>query len=162
MACCGLDSPCKLESNPEVVRDPPIRIHSAKQFRGKECLSLLVHFSFVQPRPGTRQPVLAIMHSSSVRMTRIVTRLAATEITVSFAACLFTAAARLILRLCTGGRGQKLLPTVVAAKVERLSLAFSVKSGCFIHGHSANGVFGHGFRVFHGPVPCRVVVVPVL
>jgi hypothetical protein len=57
----------------------------------------------------------------------------------------FTAASRLCLRLGTGGRGQKLLPTVVAAKVERLSIAFDVEGVRFIHGHSADGVFGHGF-----------------
>ena len=64
-----------------------------------------------------------------------------------------TAASRLVLRLSTGGRGQKLLPTVVAAKVDRLSIAFGVESGCFVHGHAADGVFGHGFRFIHGHVP---------
>ena len=39
-----------------------------------------------------------------------------------------TTAARLFLGVCAGGRGQKLLPTVVAAKVERLSIAFGVES----------------------------------
>jgi hypothetical protein len=78
-------------------------------------------------------------------MTQTVARLAAAEIRPSFAAFLSTAASRLVLRLSTGGRGQKLLPTVVAAKVERLSIAFGVKSGCFVHGHSADKVFGHGF-----------------
>jgi len=53
-----------------------------------------------------------------------------------------TAAARLGLRLSAGGCGQKLLPTVVTAKIRRLSIAFGVKSGCFIHAHSADGVFG--------------------
>jgi hypothetical protein len=71
---------------------------------------------------------------------------------------LSTAASRLVLRLSTGGRGQKLLPTVVAAKVDRLSIAFGVESGCFVHSHSADGVFGHGFRFFHGHVPFLVVV----
>jgi hypothetical protein len=62
-------------------------------------------------------------------MMRTATRLAAVEITPSFAAFLSAAASRLALRLRTGGCGQKLLPTVVAAKVERLSLAFGVESG---------------------------------
>src|SRR5664280_1523324 len=75
---------------------------------------------------------------------------------------LSTAASRLALRLSTGGRGQKLLPAVVAAKVERLSIAFGVESGCFIHGHSADGVFGHGFRFLHGHVSFLVVVVIAL
>ena len=71
----------------------------------------------------------AIISSTSARMTRTPTRQSTTEITPSFAAYLSTAASRLAIRLRTGGRGQKLLPTVVAAKVERLSLAFGVESG---------------------------------
>jgi len=57
------------------------------------------------------------------------------------------AAARLTLRLGTGRRGQKLLPTVVAAKVECLSIAFGVECGGFVHGHAADGIdcFGSGF-----------------
>jgi hypothetical protein len=47
---------------------------------------------------------------------------------------------------------------VVAAKVERLSVAFGMESGCFVYGHSTDGVFGHGFRFFHGHVPFLVVV----
>jgi hypothetical protein len=74
---------------------------------------------------------------------------------------LSTAASRLSVRLSTGGCGQKLLPTLVAAKVERPSIAFGVESGCFVHGHSADGVFGHGFRFFHGHVPFLVDVVTV-
>src|SRR5664279_4111417 len=70
-----------------------------------------------------------------------------------------TAASRLAPRLSAGGRGQKLLPAMVAAKVERLSIAFSVESGCFVHGHSADGVFGRGFHFIHGCVPFLVVVV---
>ena len=58
-------------------------------------------------------------------------------------------------------RGQVHLPAVVAAKVERLSIAFGVESGCFVHVHSADGVFGRGFRFFHGHVPFLVVVVTV-
>ena len=61
-----------------------------------------------------------------------------------------TTAARLSLGLRVVGRGEKLLPAVVAAKVERLSIAFGVESGGFVHGHSADGIFGHGFRFFHG------------
>lgn len=55
---------------------------------------------------------------------------------------LSAAASRLTLGLGAGGRGQKLLPAVVAAKVERLSIALRLKSGGFVHGHSADGVFG--------------------
>jgi hypothetical protein len=72
---------------------------------------------------------------------------------------LSTAASRFTLQLVTGGRGQKLLPAVVAAKVERFSIAFGVESGGFVHGHSADGVFGHRFRFFHGHVSFLVVVV---
>jgi hypothetical protein len=67
----------------------------------------------------------------------------------------------IVLLLSTGGRGQKLLPTVVAAKVERFSIAFSLESGCFVHGHSTDGVFDHGFRFFHGHAPFLVDVVTV-
>jgi hypothetical protein len=74
---------------------------------------------------------------------------------------LSTAASRLVVGLGTSGRGQKLLSAVVAAKVERLSIAFGVESGCFVHVHSADGVFGHGFRFFHGHFPFLVVVVTV-
>jgi hypothetical protein len=45
----------------------------------------MVQFSF-QPRPRTRQTVLAIMSSSFVRMTRTATRQVAVEITAAFAA----------------------------------------------------------------------------
>jgi hypothetical protein len=83
------------------------------------------------------------------------------EITPVFTSHLSTAASRLILRLIADGRGQKLFPTVVAAKVERLSLAFGVESGRFVHGHSADRVFGHGFRFFHGHVSFFVVVVAI-
>jgi hypothetical protein len=74
---------------------------------------------------------------------------------------LSTAASRFALRLGTGGRGQKLLPAVVAAKVKRLSIAFGVESGGFIHGHSADGVFGHGFRFFHDHVSFLVNAITV-
>jgi hypothetical protein len=95
----------------------------------------------------------AIIHSSSGRIATTATRLAAAEITPALAAFLSTAASRLALRLGTGGRGQKLLPTVIAAKIEPLSIAFGVESGCFFHGHSGDGVFGHGCRFFQGD-PC--------
>ena len=72
---------------------------------------------------------------------------------------LSAAASRLFLRLSTGGCGQKFFPTGLAAKVERLSIAFGVESPCFVHGHSADGVFGHRFRFFHGHAPFLVVVV---
>jgi hypothetical protein len=58
---------------------------------------------------------------------------------------LSAAASRLVVLLSTGGIQQKLLPAVIAAEVERLSIAFDVESGCFIHSHPANGVFGHDF-----------------
>ena len=43
-----------------------------------------------------------------------------------------------------------MLATVVAAKVESLSIAFGVDGGCFIYSHAAERVFGHGVRLFHG------------
>jgi hypothetical protein len=42
---------------------------------------------------------------------------------------------------------------VLAAKVERLAIAYGLESGCFVHGHAADGVFGRGFRCIHGHVP---------
>jgi hypothetical protein len=80
------------------------------------------------------------------------------EITTSLSVLLPTAVSRLAFRLGTGGRGQELLPAGLAAKVERLSIAFGVESGGFVHGHSADGVFGHGFRFIHGHVSFLVVV----
>jgi hypothetical protein len=74
---------------------------------------------------------------------------------------LSTAASRLVVWLSASGRGQKLLPAVVAAKVERLPTAFGMEGGCFVHVHSADGVFGCGFRLFHGHIPFLVVVVTV-
>lgn len=50
--------------------------------------------------------------------------------------------------LNTGGGGQKLLPTAVAAKVVRLAIAFGVQSGGFVHGHSANRVLVMDFASF--------------
>ena len=73
-----------------------------------------------------------------------------------------TAATSLSRGLSTGGGGQKLLPTAVAAKVVRLAIAFGGQSGGFVHGHSANRVFGHGFRFFHGHVSFLVLFVTVL
>lgn len=72
---------------------------------------------------------------------------------------LSAAASRLGLRLLTGGRGEKRLPTTVAAKVINLSIAFGVESGGSVHGHSADRVFGHGFRFFHGHISFLVVVI---
>src|ERR1035441_2442863 len=124
-----------------------------------------------------RKTERAIISSSSARMTRTVARMRPPArhrlraplnwLLMGMSGFCFahmermlsTAAFRLSVRLNTGGRGQKLLPAVVAAKVERLSIAFAVESGCFVHGHSADGVFGHGFRFFHGHVPFSVVVV---
>jgi len=71
---------------------------------------------------------------------------------------LSTAGSRLVVRLCAGGRGKKLLPAVVTAKVERLSIAFGVDRGGCVHGHAADGVFGYGFRFIHGHVPLLMVV----
>jgi hypothetical protein len=88
----------------------------------------------------------------------VVARPVATEITPSVAAFLSTAASRLLFRLSTSAGRQKLLPTMVTAKVERLSIAFGAKSGCFIHGHSADAVFGHGCRFFHGHVSFLIIV----
>ena len=72
---------------------------------------------------------------------------------------LCTATSGLGLLLGTGGRGQKLLSTALAAEVECLSIAFGVESGCFVHDHSADRVFGLGFRFFHGHAPFLIVVV---
>jgi hypothetical protein len=78
-----------------------------------------------------------------------------------FVSVLSTAASRLVVGLGASGRGQKLLPALVAAKVERLPAAFGMEGGRFVHVHSADGVFGRGFRFFHGHVPFMVVVVTV-
>ncbi len=72
-----------------------------------------------------------------------------------------TALSRLLLRLRTGGLGQKLLSAVVAAKVERLAIALGVDRGGVVHGHSADGVFGHGFRFIPGVASFLVVVLTV-
>ena len=74
---------------------------------------------------------------------------------------LATAAISLSLRFCTGGRGQKLLPTVFAAKVDRLAIAYHLESSCFVYSHAADGIFGHGFRLFHRHVSFLVVFVIV-
>jgi hypothetical protein len=47
---------------------------------------------------------------------------------------------------------------VIAAKVERLPIAFSVESAGFVYTHSADGVFGHEFRFAHVQIPFLVVV----
>ena len=49
------------------------------------------------------------------------------------------------------------MPALIAAKIVRFSIAFGVRSGCFVHGHSADGVFGGSFRVFHGHDPFLIV-----
>ena len=69
-----------------------------------------------------------------------------------------TAASRLGFRLGIGGRGQKLLPAAIAAKVEGLSIAFGVDGGGGIHGHSADGVDSFGFRRIHDAVSFLFVV----
>jgi hypothetical protein len=60
---------------------------------------------------------------------------------------LSAAAFRRSLGLCVSGRRQKLLQTMVAAKVGGLSIAFGVESGGFVNGHAADGVsgFSRGF-----------------
>ena len=71
------------------------------------------------------------------------------------------APARLILGLGVGGLGKKLLATVLAAKVEGLSIAFGVEGGGFVHGHAADGVDGFGFRRIHDAVNFLFVVTGV-
>jgi hypothetical protein len=66
----------------------------------------------------------------------------------SFTAFCSTTTSGLVVRLRAGGRGQKLFPAIITAKVERLSVAFGVEGGFFVHVHSAIGVLGHGFRCF--------------
>ena len=95
-------------------------------------------------------------------MTRTVVGLAFTEIAPVFTIYSSARASRFILGLRAGRRGQKRFPAVIAAKVERLSLVFGVESGCFVHGHAADGIFGHGFRFFHGHVSFLVVVVSIV
>jgi hypothetical protein len=50
------------------------------------------------------------------------------------------------------------LPEVVTAKVERFAIAFGVdvESGGFVRSRSADGIFGNGFRFFHGQVSSRL------
>ncbi len=69
-----------------------------------------------------------------------------------------TATSGLVLRLGIGGRGQKLSPAVFAAKVECFSVAVGVDRGGLVHGHAADGVFGHRFRFIHGLVTFLGVV----
>jgi len=64
-----------------------------------------------------------------------------------------TTTSGLLFRQGAGGRGQKLLPAVFAAKVKRLVIAVGVDRGGLVHGHAADGVFGRGFRFIHGHVP---------
>jgi hypothetical protein len=89
------------------------------------------------------------------------TRLASVEITAPFAAFLSTSPSRLALPVSTGRRKRNLLPTPIAAEAERLHIALALGRDCFAHGHSADGIFGHGFRFFRGHVPFLVVVVHV-
>lgn len=58
------------------------------------------------------------------------------------------AATGLVVRFGMVGRRQEFFPTVLAAKVEGFSIAFGMEGGGGIHGHSADGVFGFGFRLF--------------
>jgi hypothetical protein len=52
----------------------------------------------------------------------------------------------------------RLLLAIVAAKVERLSIVFGMKRGCFVNDHSAEGIFGYGFQFFHGHISFSIVV----
>jgi hypothetical protein len=72
-----------------------------------------------------------------------------------------TAASRLALRLGTGRQGQKFLPAVIAAKVERLPLAFDVESGRFVYGHTADGSLVTDFDSFMVSFFLGVIVVTV-
>src|ERR1017187_3582125 len=56
--------------------------------------------------------------------------------------------------------GKKLMPAEVTAKIEGFPIVFVVERGGFLHGHSTNGVLGHGFRFIHGRVSFWVVVTP--
>jgi hypothetical protein len=62
------------------------------------------------------------------------------------------AATGLVVRLGNVGRGQEFFPALLAAKVGGFSIAFGVEGGGGIHGHSADGVFGFGFRRIHDDV----------
>jgi hypothetical protein len=62
------------------------------------------------------------------------------------------AATGLVVRLGLVRRRQEFIPAVLAAKVEGFSIAFGVKGGGGIHGHSADEVFGFGFRRIHDAV----------
>jgi hypothetical protein len=58
-------------------------------------------------------------------------------------AALTTATARCFLGFFLGGTRHELLAAVVAAEVERLTVAVSVNRSRFIHVHSTHGIFGH-------------------
>jgi len=122
-----------------------------------ECISSLAMLSW-----SVRLAARAIVGSSSVRMTRTVTRLAPTEITPPFVEFSSTTTSGLFLRFGAGGRSEKLLSAVLTAKVVRLAIALSAESGCFVDGHSANRVFGYGFRVLHGRTPLLMLIVILL
>lgn len=71
---------------------------------------------------------------------------------------LSTAAARCALRLDISRGSEKFLPTMVAAKIERLAIALSVQSGCLVHGHAADGILGWCLSCIHNIVLFRVMV----
>ena len=71
---------------------------------------------------------------------------------------LSTATARVALRLDMGGNGEEFLPAMVAAKIERPAIALSVQSGCLVHGHAADGVFGRCLSCIHNIALFRVRV----
>ena len=71
---------------------------------------------------------------------------------------LSTAAARGALRLDISRGSEKFLATMVAAKIERLAIALSVQSGCLVHGHAADGVFGWCLSCIHNIALFRVRV----
>src|SRR5271157_4543833 len=76
-------------ANRQIVGGAPVGIHVVEQFQGKGFCRHGSIFLF-SAKPRTRQTVLAIMLSSTVRMTRTATRLAAVEITPSFVAFRFS------------------------------------------------------------------------
>ncbi len=53
-----------------------------------------------------------------------------------------TGAAGLANGIGLGGRGQELLPALLAAKVEGLAFTFGLERGGGVHGHAADGVLG--------------------
>ncbi len=81
----GLSSKINLADR-EIVRGPPVSVHLVEQFRS-EGVGFHVSIPFFTTlNPRTRHTERAIMSSSSVRMTRTVTRALSAEITAAFLA----------------------------------------------------------------------------